>query len=478
MTHSPSRITAWFVSFGVALAALMGLPRLLGADPTSWPRRLDRPRAVLLGINPLPEEVILKEVSTPSELQSLIPSPAEPKPNVEEARTRATLLPELLSVADADDSDSSQSLLLKLTPLEQPPPSIEESLPGQPAPTRSESSLKIVPQLEALPASELAVPTNPTAPAAGTTRMIGPAVKYWIVSSRDCRQSPHQCGLNCRFACHAISADGQCRPVEYEQMLASQIPGAPTCVLVHGSFTRMQDVGPDAECTYNWLQNACPQVPINFIYYTWPSEGPFAVLPHNYLTTPVPNLDFGILGHRAEWNGIYVADLIGSLPPTTTVSVIGHSLGARAVVSALHLLGGGRVRGQARWNPVDGGQRIRVVLAAAAIEHDWLNPEGRFGCALHRVECLLNLRNESDLALSLFPLRRPFSSRSLARVGFTNQDQRELGDRLLQVSELDVTELIGRGHGWPNYCRQQGIANIIAPYVFFEAAGANAPGHP
>lgn len=116
MTHSPSRITAWFVSFGVALAALMGLPRLLGADPTSWPRRLDRPRAVLLGINPLPEEVILKEVSTPSELQSLIPSPAEPKPNVEEARTRATLLPELLSVADADDSDSSQSLLLKLTP--------------------------------------------------------------------------------------------------------------------------------------------------------------------------------------------------------------------------------------------------------------------------------------------------------------------------------------------------------------------------
>lgn len=471
MTHAPFRITFWIASFGVALASLIGLPRLLGADPTSWPRRPDRPRAVLLGINPLPEQVILKEVSTPSELQALIPSLAEPKPIVE--APKATLLPELFADADSDEAESSLPLLQKLTPLEQPP--LAEALPGQPAPTRRESTLKIVPQLEALPAAELTVPTNPATPATVSPPAVRSAVKYWIVSSRDCRQSPHKCGLSCRFACQAMTEDGQCLRVEYEQMLASQIPGAPTCVLVHGSFTRMQDVGQDSECTYHWLRNSCPQVPLNFIYYTWPSEGPFAVLPHNYLTTPVPNLDFGILGHRAESNGFYVADLIGSLPPTTTVSLIGHSLGARAVVSALHLLGGGTVRGQSRCHRADGEHRIRVVLAAAAIEHDWLNPEDRFGCALRRAECLLNLRNESDLALSIYPLRRPFSSRALARTGFTREDQRELGDRLLQVSELDVTTLIGRGHGWPNYCRQQGIANVIVPYVFFEAAGANGP---
>lgn len=463
MSLTQSRISVWVACFCVALASLVYLPRLLGADPAPWPRRPDRPRAVLLGIKPLSEDLILKEVSTPAELQALIPFEAEPPREV--VAPEAAKLPKLAADAGSEEEELPQKPLLKLIPIEQAPQ--EEDLPGQAAPARSTSSLKLAPQIEALPAENPTLPLNPPTIAAP---LAGSAVKYWIVSSRCCRQKQHQCGVNCRFVCHAITEDCQCLPVEYEQLMASQIPGAPTCVLVHGSFTRMQDVWPDAECTYNWLRNSGPPVPLNLIYYTWPSEGPFAVLPHNYLTTPVPNLDFGILGHRAELNGFYVADLIGALPPTTTISLIGHSLGARTAVSAMHLLGGGKVRGQGRCHPVDGGHRIRVVLAAAAIEHDWLNPGERFGCALGRAECLLNLRNECDLALALFPLRRPFSSRALARAGFTTKDQRKLGERLVQVSELDVTPLIGQGHSWSNYCRQPSIASAITPYVFFEAA--------
>ncbi len=463
MSLTQHRITSWVAWFCVALASLVWLPRLLGTEPAPWPRRADRPRAILLGIKPLTEDVILKEVSTPAELQALIPFEAELQSDVE--APESTKAPRLVADADSEAEEPPQQPTLKLLPVEQDP--VEEDLPGQETPSRSTSSLKIVPQIESLPNESPTVPPNPVPVAAPFT---GSAVKYWIVSSRGCRQKQHKCGVNCRFVCHAITEDCQCLPVEYETLMASQIPGAPTCVLVHGSFTRMQDVWPDAECTYNWLRNSGPPVPINFIYYTWPSEGPFAVLPHNYLTTPVPNLDFGILGHRAEVNGFYVADLIGSLPPTTTISLIGHSLGARTVAAALHLLGGGSVRGKTRNVPVDGGHRIRVVLAAAAIEHDWLNPGERFGCALSRTECLLNLRNECDLALSLFPLRRPFSSRALARAGFTTKDQRELGERLVQVSELDVTPLIGKGHSWSNYCRQPSIASAITPYVYFEAA--------
>ncbi len=466
MTLTQSRITAWIACFCVALATLIWLPKLLGAEPAPQPRRINRPHAVLLNIQALPEEVIHQEVSTPSELEALIPFDGERAKEVE--APEAAPLPSLEADEDLEEDAPAPRLNLKLTPVELLP--LEEALPGQPTPVRPQSSLKIVPQLEALPSEGVTVPQ--AAP------VVGPAVKYWIVSSRCCPQKQHKCGVDCRFVCHAITEDCQNVPVEYEQMLASQIPGAPTCVLVHGSFTRLQDVWPDADCTYNWLRNACPQTPINFIYYTWPSEGPFAILPHNYLTTPVPNLDFGILGHRAELNGFYVADLIGALPPTTTVSLIGHSLGARAVASALHLLGGGSVRGRTRWNPTDAGHRIRVVLAAAAIEHDWLNPGERFGCALARAECLLNLRNECDLALSIYPLRRPFSSRALARTGFTRKDHRELGERLVQVSEVDVTPLIGKAHGWPSYCGQPSIASVIAPYVFFESAGDPSLGQP
>lgn len=40
----------------------------------------------------------------------------------------------------------------------------------------------------------------------------------------------------------------------------------------------------------------------------------------------------------------------------------------------------------------------------------------------------------------------------------------------MQVSELNVTEIIGKGHRWPNYCRQPGIAAAVSPYVYFEAS--------
>ncbi len=470
MSPSQFRISAWTTWFLVALGSMVWLPRLLGTEPQSRSLRAERPKAVLLGITTLPEPVIQQEVSTSRELRLLIPD--APESDAEVPTLAAPRQPAQLTDIEPSEETSSRALILKPASAGETP--LEESLPGQSAPAKPQTSLRFAPPLETVP-SQLTVPPQPLPNEAIAMPGFGSAVKYWIVSSRCCRQTPHKCGVSCRFVCHAVTEDGQCLPVSYEQMLASQIPGAPTCVLVHGSFTRMQDVCSDAECTSRWLRGAGPQVPVNFIYYTWPSEGPFAILPHNPFTTLIPSLDFGILGHRAELNGFYVADLIGSLSPTTTVSLIGHSLGARAIASALHLMGGGTVRGQARCNPVDGGQRIRVVLAAAAIEHDWLNPGERFGCALNRAECLLNLRNECDLAMALYPLRRPFSSRSLARAGFTCKDQCKLGEHLVQVSELDVTPLIGLGHGWPHYYHQPGIAAAIAPYLFFEAAGGALP---
>jgi len=271
--------------------------------------------------------------------------------------------------------------------------------------------------------------------------------------------------------CHAVTDNCEIQPVGMEELLRTLMPGAPVCIFVHGSFTRMQDVWEDAEYSYRWLRSPCPQVPLNFIYFTWPSEGTFTLFPDNAFSTPLLCVDFAILGRRAEVNGFYLADLIGELPPNTPVSLIGHSHGARAIASSLHLLGGGTVQQQGRWNPADSGNRIRVVMAAAAIDHDWLNPDERYGCALNRAECLLSLRNECDFALALYPLRRPFSSRSLARAGFTRKDQRELGGHVAQVSELDVTPLIGRRHDWPSYVRRAEIAAAIRPYVFFESVG-------
>lgn len=499
MLLSQHRIAPWIIWFLAALASLVCLPRLLGKEPVGRPVVAKRPNVVVTGITPLPDEPVKQEVSTANELQMLVPLESEP------VGTLATKVSEVSEVKEASPPEEVEPQTepsipsLRIADVEQeevpqepePPkpvvpapvtlgePIAEESLPGQPQADQTplpsleaelpHTTLKFAP-LEEEPAPKVAVPPTPEVQAPVAAPAAGIAVKYWIVSTRCCRQSQHKCGVGCRFVCHAVTEDCQCVPVCFEQVIAGQIPGAPTSVLVHGSFTRMKDVWQDSECSYCWLRSGCPQVPLNFIYFTWPSEGPFALVPNNPFSTPIPNCDFGILGRRADQNGFYLADLIGSLPGPTTISLVGHSLGARTIASGLHLLGGGTVHGQTRWNPTDCGHRIRVVLAAAAIEHDWLNPGDRYGCALNRAECLLNLRNERDAALALYPLRRPFSSRALARSGFTSKDQRKLGDRLVQVSELDVTAIVGKGHGWPNYCQQPGIAAAVSPYVYFEAA--------
>ena len=515
MLLSQQRIAPWVIWFLTALASLVCLPRLLGKEPVVRQLSSKRPNAVVTGITPLPDQPVHQQISTAKELRMLVPLEADPE-EAEATQDQTAQATDETAVAAADDGDKQPA-----PPLEAPPPSrrgaaaepedaseepslrkiaptpatpeepiVEESLPGEtspiqtqptePQPTQQQQAVQPQPELphttlkfaplEEEPAPRDVVAPTPVRQAPVVAPGAGLAVKYWIVSTRSCRQTHEKCGTNCRFDCHAVTENCQCVPVGFEQLIAGQISGAPTCVMVHGSFMLMSEVCMDAECTYRWVRGAAPQVPLNFIYFTWPSEGPFAFQPHNPLSTPIPNCDFWVLGRRADFNGFYLADMIGSLPGPTTVSLVGHSLGTRTIASSLQLLGGGAVNGQTRWNPADCRHRIRAVFAAAAIEHDWLNPDDRFGCALNRAECLVNLRNEHDLVLALYRLRKPFSSRAMARSGFTRKDQRKLGDRMLQISELDVGPIIGIQHGWPSYYQQPGIAAAVAPYIYFEAA--------
>ena len=181
----------------------------------------------------------------------------------------------------------------------------------------------------------------------------------------------------------------------------------------------------------------------------------------------IPQIDIAVLGRQSGLNGIYLARLIESLPSGTPLSLIGHSHGARTVSAALHLLGGGDVQGHQWVASPRLGRRIHVVLVAAAIDHQWLDPDGKYGRALSSAESILNLRNRRDAALGIYPLRRPFSHRALARCGWTHVDRRRLGEFGDRLRELDVTKLIGRGHFWIHYHAHPEIARAIAPNLFF-----------
>ncbi len=249
---------------------------------------------------------------------------------------------------------------------------------------------------------------------------------------------------------------------EFQQ---SMLPGIPICVMIHGSFVTEETVAHDSCQTFRWLRQAAPERPLQVVFISWPSDGIFTLDPAVAASSLFPTVDVGILGRRAELNGCRIARLVQSFPPESPICLLGHSHGARMVSSAMHFLGGGELHGI---RVCDGpSHRVRGILAAAAIDHDWLAPGQRYDRALCGAECVLNLQSKFDWALSIYPLRRPFSRRALGQAGFTSKDRRLLGARSQQVANFDVSDSLGVGHIWPCYYERPEIAAAIAPWIYF-----------
>lgn len=288
---------------------------------------------------------------------------------------------------------------------------------------------------------------------------------FWIVSSRACQQGFGRRGVCCSF--DFARYDGRHRWSDQHEFLASLQPGIPVCIVVHGSYVRPVDVVPDSVNMYRWIRAAAPELPLHVVFFTWPSGGITTLDPRNPASTLVPSLDILLLAGRAEFNGFYLGQLISKVPADHPVSVFSHSHGTRVTASALHLLGGGTVDGRRLCVCGRHGHRLRVVMAAAAIDHDWLNPGQRYGKALFPCECLLNLQSRRDLALLLYPLQRPFARRALGRTGFLPKDRARLGWLNGKISELNITRFVESGHMIPHYYRQPTIACWMAPWLYY-----------
>jgi hypothetical protein len=280
---------------------------------------------------------------------------------------------------------------------------------------------------------------------------------YWIVSTE---ASPQKFDRSPPVFCPRLTRFDQgagYRSSDMSELSNSIVPGIPVCVVVHGSFMDTPSVYPDSYKTWCWLKNACPDRPFQMIYFSWPSDQSL---------TAMINIDILILGSRASRNGFYLASLMQHLPSESPVSLVGHSHGTRVISSALHLMAGGVVEGY-RHPARCSGRRIRCVFAAAAIDHDWLNPGQEYDRALCCTECVLNLKNCKDAALTLYPLRRIGSSRALGTTGFTPKDRARLQGWSGKCVDLDLSSSIGHRHLWPEFYNRPWIARKISNYVFF-----------
>jgi len=327
-----------------------------------------------------------------------------------------------------------------------------------------------VPSLPPAPSTEYE-PLPPPAPghlvpAPGPFVPAGPgaaccAEGYWIASSWKCRQSaPHACSCG-DLEFFYRGGDGATQQLNRESFYASLAPGTPVCIVVHGSFTNWKGLCDDCGPVFRWIRSANPSRPLAVLFYTWPSAGPITYEPH---------LDVAILGMRASFNSVYLGDLVARIPAGHPVCIVGHSHGARLTAATLHLLGGGEVDDTRLTYLPPAEQRIRSVLVAGALDHHWLDPGQRFGLALCRVECLLYMRNDHDIVLTVYPLRRIFSRRALGEKGLSRGDRDRLGYLNSKVVQLDVTQIIQSGHMWNHYYTHPELAAAIEPYIYFDDA--------
>ncbi len=319
------------------------------------------------------------------------------------------------------------------------------------------------------PATEPAVVVEPDTATTAQSASLAPVSicdeSHWILSIRHCAQDCVECACRFEFGVNRADWNGNWMPSSMTEFQQSLVPGVPICVMIHGSFVTAETVAEDSLQTFRWLRQAAPDLPLQVVFISWPSDGIFTLDPAVAASSLIPTVDVGILGRRAELNGCRIAKLVQSFPPESPVCLIGHSHGARMVGSAMHFLGGGELQGI---RVCDGpGHRVRAILAAAAIDHDWVVPGQRYDRALCGAECVLNLRARYDWALSIYPLRRPFSRRALGQSGFTTKDRELLGVRAQQVADYDVSDALGVGHIWPRYYEQPGIAAAIVPWVYF-----------
>ncbi len=176
-------------------------------------------------------------------------------------------------------------------------------------------------------------------------------------------------------------------------------------------------------------------------------------------------LDITARGERAEFNGCYLARLISQFPAQARVSFFGHSFGARVVASTLHLMAGGTIPGCQFRCPEGPKRTYRAVFAAAAIDRHWLNPGQRYDRALWVTEWLLNINNQADFVINLYPLRSIISGHALGRFGFSRRDRQRMGLLSARVTEWDATRLIAARHAWVFYYSRPEIATVMGPLV-------------
>jgi hypothetical protein len=237
---------------------------------------------------------------------------------------------------------------------------------------------------------------------------------------------------------------------------ASAVAATPTTVLIHGYGTDDEWAVRHGMEFYGLMkQRACGH-PFRLIVWSWPAD--------RVVRRFRPDVQNKIC--RSEAEAYYLARVLSGLPKGEPLSLAGYSLGCRTLSGALQLLAGGTVAGRslaaealAAWNQ-SGPRPIRVMLVAAALDADWLEPSGPRGLAPLAVERILVVKNARDPVLKLYS--RIYGAHGPEALGHSGPTG-TAGDKL---EVIDDSYEVGRKHDFDRYEESSAVLQRLAWYTF------------
>ncbi len=266
--------------------------------------------------------------------------------------------------------------------------------------------------------------------------------ELWFISSR---VPLHESEGSIRLHYWKYDGEADWKAATLEEFTAAD-PEIPICFHVHGDRVSISQANIGGWQYYQALvTDRVRRTPLRFVIFSWPSDGKIG-----------RNIDdVRIKAARAESHALYLAWVVDQLPANARVSMIGFSFGARLIGGALHLLGGGRLRGQQLSERAPHEPRaIRAVFLAAALDNDHLLPGRGFGAASTQIDYLLIARNQRDHVLKWYPLLYQFMlrpHRGKQAMGYNGFAGMGLVPRLNgRIEHHDVSGLVGDTHQWPS----------------------------
>ena len=152
---------------------------------------------------------------------------------------------------------------------------------------------------------------------------------------------------------------------------------------------------------------------------------------------------------RTPRQSYLLATWLSEIHPDVPVSLIGYSYGARTILGALHLAGGGQLCGL-RLDTCRTTPRTRAVLMAPALENDWLQPGNCNGLAMGQLNKLLVMYNSRDRVLRRY--ERVLPEANSPALGFTGvAGVCCLGKTAGKICQIDASSEVGPHHDWDRY---------------------------